>query len=334
MEPGGSYRRLALAKHPARGLLKTSMPSEQQQEQERLSTDEELREDPQAKVEQETATMQTTPTRQAAPADPMASDISPVPRAGASPATAWWLDQHGAGVAVSPGAAAQLQVRERGVWAERLATPTPSSTAPSSPDKSPGARHRGMSHDGFGTRPLSRQFNTPSAADPFPQEAYTAPLQQPVVPPSPHGDHQDRHHVQSTAMDVALSCWRRGEVGGQPRASSPTSVLSQSQVSSSGTANGRAAQVLPVPDECYDAESPHHPLGHWNQIKREGEISARLTASALRRDASNSTLFVEKGAVGTSCGQSSFGKLAKSCTSLDSRFQDLHAAVVRLFLRG
>ena len=41
-----------MAKHPARGLLKTSMPSEQQQEQERLSTDEELREDPQAKVEQ------------------------------------------------------------------------------------------------------------------------------------------------------------------------------------------------------------------------------------------------------------------------------------------
>jgi hypothetical protein len=243
--------------------------------------------------------------------EPMPADISPVPCAGASPATAWWLQQHGAEVPLSPGAAAQLQVGERSAWSERLAK-TPSSPTPSSPDKGAAAGRKGMSHDGLGSRPLSQQFNTPSAASPFPQEAYTAPLEQPVVAPSPHGDHHDRHHAQSTSMDVALSCWRRGELGGQPRAASPVSASSQSRHESSDVAIGADAQVLPPPDECYDAASVHHPEGHWNMIKREGEISSRLTASALRRNASNSSIFVEKDVVGTSCGQSTFGKWKQS----------------------
>lgn len=251
---------------------------------------------------------QTTPKRPDAPADaePVDGDISPVPHTGASPATAWWLNQHGTEVPLSPGAAAQLQVGERSAWAERLARATPGSPASSSPDKASAAKHKGMSHDGLGSRPLTQQFNTPSATAPFPQDAYTMPLEQPVVDPSPHGDHQDRHHAKSTTMDVALSCWRRGEVGGQPRAST-MSPLSQSQYSSCSGEKGGDAAVQP-PDECYDAESVHHPDGHWNQIKREGEISAHLTASALRRDASNSSIFVEKD--GASCGQSSFGKTA------------------------
>eukprot|EP01043_Picozoa_sp_COSAG02_P058694 COSAG02_NODE_7348_length_3053_cov_3.965132_2_plen_257_part_00 len=244
---------------------------------------------------------------------PAPADISPVPCVGASPATAWWLNQHGAETPLSPGAAAQLKVGERSAWSERQAN-SPSSPKPSSPDKGAATGRRGMSHDGLGSRPLSQQFNTPSAASPFPQEAYTSQLEQPSVAPSPHGDHHDRHHTQPTTMDVALSCWRRGEIGGQPRAPSPVSLSSQSRHDVSDVAIGRDAQVLPPPDECYDAESVHHPEGHWNQIKREGEISSRLTASALRRTASNSSIFVEKDMVGTSCGQSAFGKSCQACT--------------------
>lgn len=283
------------------------MPNEHQQELRDLHDD--LREDIQAKVIQEvTSRGLNTPTpEESHEPEPMPDDISPVPQASASPAIAWWFDQHGAEVPLSPGASAQLQVSGRSAWAEGLAQPKPGSPACSSPDKAPAAGPRAMSHDGLGSRPLSRQFNTPSAADPFPQEAYTSMHEQPEVPPSPHGDHLDRHHVKATAMNVAVSCWRRGEVGGQPAAPAPLSSPSQSPYSSDAEVKGQGAQVLPSHDEYYDALSPHHPDGHWDQIKREGEISSRLTASALNRTASNGSIFVQKDMVGASCGQSSFG---------------------------
>jgi hypothetical protein len=288
--------------------VRTLGESEQQQ-----FDDAALRAEIQAKISAQVASGATqTPTRARESGESAAlpeSDISPVPRAAASPATAWWLAQHGADVPLSPGAAAQLKVRERSAWAEpgeRKASP-----ACSSPNKAPASGRRTMSHDGLGSRPLSREFLTPSSTDPFPQEAYTASLDQPEVMPSPHGGHEDRHHTHVDTMDVALSCWRRGEVGAQPKEPSPVPSSARSDATSWTVAMGGDSQIYPPQEECFDAESPHHPEGHWNQIKREGEISARLTASALGRTTSNGSIFVDADAVGAlGSGQSSFGKPA------------------------
>ena len=194
--------------------------------------------------------------------------VSPVPR-GAGPAspTAWWLDQHGAEVPLSPGARQQLEVRGRvDAWAasvkryEQAASPR-SAASPETTRTSP--RRRMMSHDGLGSRPLSRSFNTPSSASPFPQEAYTATLEQPAVAPSQQGGHMDRHHLEEgTTLDVAMSCWRRGEVGAKPspiRSASPGAQVASTAGSEASWSVGVADVPLPEPDDCFDAESPHHP---------------------------------------------------------------------------
>lgn len=113
------------------------------------------------------------------------SEVSPVPH-GAAPAspTAWWLDQHGAEVPLSPGARQQLEVRGRvDAWAASVKRYEQAASPEASPEKqlTPSSARRRMSHNGLGTRPVSRSFNTPSSADPFPQEAYTATLDQPIV---------------------------------------------------------------------------------------------------------------------------------------------------------
>ena len=55
--------------------------------------------------------------------------------------------------------------------------------------------------------------------------------------------------------------------------------------------------------------------GHWNQIKREGEISTHLTASALSRNTSNGSIFVDAENYTLSTGVSSFGGSGMSAHS-------------------
>ena len=68
-----------------------------------------------------------------------------------------------------------------------------------------------MSHDGLGSRPLSREFLTPSSTDPFPQEAYTASLEVAIaaaVFAVGNGRGQRDHGVGCHVLDLvnAITC--------------------------------------------------------------------------------------------------------------------------------
>lgn len=170
---------------------------------------------------------------------------------------AWWLDVHGESVEVPAGATTQLSISAGEVGAALITRKAPPALA--------------MTFDGLGTvGSTTARICTPTKESPFPQERHDGDVCNAAsaversaaafLRRSPTKSHsEDRQHPQDSTMLVALSKWRAmGNERAERRARD--------------AAGGTEAPL----HDSFDADSLHHPEGHWHQVKKEGLLSHAL----------------------------------------------------------